>query len=260
MNIVFLTTEDTHHYYLINEIHKFHSVKKVFYQTKHIKHKDLGKRFRRVIDPRRLRFTIRSLLVKLLFNKEIVLRRKYENKMFFNNAVPYLNPEIPTEKIFSFNIPEEVEKVRKEKPDLIIVFGTEVLKGEILEVASLDILNIHRNILPKYRGGGLPSWIFYNKDFDNLGTTIHLCAEKLDAGDIVSQKFYSLKRDDRIYTLRYKTTLIALEILKETIEKYKDGSIEYNKQEPSKLWTSKNMTIFKEIIARRNFNNYIKNL
>lgn len=261
MNIVFLTSEDIHHYYLINEINKYYPINKVFFQTSHIESRSLRNRLRMVVNnPRRLRFLIRALLMKILFRKERELRRQYESKMFFNNTTPCLAPEIHSEKVLSFNLPEIVERVEKEKPDLIIVFGTEVLRGKILEIAKIQILNIHRDILPKYRGGGLPSWIFYHKDFKTLGTTVHICGKELDAGDIVGQKFYSLQKEDGMFTLRYKSTVLSLEVLKEIISQYNKGTVKYTKQKKSKLWTSKDMTIIKEIIARRNLRNYINNL
>lgn len=261
MNIVFCTSEEIHHYYLINEIHKYFPVKKVFYQTCHSDNNAVTKRLKAAVkNPGKFRFLIRALLMRLLFNKEIQLRSRYESRMFFNGAPARLDPGIPTERVFSFNQPEAVTKVEKEDPDLIIVFGTELLKGKILETAKVQILNIHRDILPKYRGGGLPSWIFYHKDFQNLGTTVHICAKKLDAGDIVGQRYYSLQKDDSMATLRYKLTVLSLEVLKEVISQYQKGKVKYKKQEKSKLWTSKDMTVFKEIIARSNLSRYVKTL
>ena len=171
-----------------------------------------------------------------------------------------MDVHIPFEKVKSFNTEETIAMVRKENADLIIVFGTEILKEAILKVARFNILNIHRGILPKYRGGGIPSWVFYHNDFENIGTTVHLCTGKLDGGDIVGQRFYRLQKDDKIYKLRSKTTLLAVEILKEAIDKIKSGTLEYRRQEYSKPWSSKELTIRKELIARRNFDRYIQSL
>ena len=260
MNLVFLSSEAIHQFYLINEVHKHHPVKKVFFQTAHMRRSSFGEKLVKLTKPRLVRLFVRSILASVLFRKEAELQRQYETKVFFNNATPSLDPSIPFEMVTSFNTPEGVEKVRQEAPDLIVVFGTDILKGEILRVAKLNILNIHRDILPKYRGGGLPFWVFYNNDFDNLGTTVHVCAEKLDAGDIIGQRYYKLQRDDEIYKLRHKTTLLAVEILKEVIDKYKNGTVEFREQEKTKLWTSRDMTIVKELIARRNFRRYINSL
>lgn len=263
MNLIFLSSEVLHHYYLINEVNKIYPVKKVFFQTIHKEHvskKIWKKRIGKLLDPKTTRFVIRGLLLRILFGREKILRERYERKMFFDNKEPSLDASIPSERVYSFNLEDAVEKVKREDPDLIIVFGTEVLKGEILNVAKFNILNIHSDIVPKYRGSGFPFWIFYNRDFENLGTTIHICAAKLDAGDIVGQKFYKLDRNDRIYMLTYKTTMLAIDILREVIPKYITQTVEYRKQEKSKLWSSKDLSILKHIIARRNFNNYIKTL
>lgn len=257
MNIVFLTSESTHHFYLINEVNKDYKVRKVFFQTKHETRSPEGF-LKKISSSRRIRRALRYRLAAILFGKEQEAERLYERKMFFGEKTPVLDPLIVSERIRSFNNVEVVERVKKEEPDLIIVFGTEVLTGEILNAARVKILNIHRSIIPKYRGGGLPFWMFYHNDFDHVGTTIHVCTEKLDAGDIVGQKHYKIESSDRLYTLRYKTTLLAVKLLKEIIQQYLDSTVQYRKQEPSKLWTSKELTIFKEIVARYRFNHYLQ--
>jgi len=259
MNLIFLTSEATHHYFLINEINRYYPVKKVYFQTSYEKSRSLKQIFKDMTSPN-TRFLIRGALSKILFIQEEVLQKQYENKMFFKKQIPSLDSSITSSKVFSFNSQETLKKIQKDHPDLIIVFGTEILKGEILEIAKIDILNIHRDILPKYRGGGLPFWVFYNKDFENLGTTIHVCTKELDGGDIVGQRYYKLQNDDKIYTLRYKTTVLAIDILKEVIDKYENKIVEYKKQEKIKLYQSKNMTILKQMIARRNFNKYVETL
>jgi len=260
MNLVFLTTEATHHYFLINEIHRHHPVQKVFFQTGHRGRATWGGRLRRLTRLGNLRYEGRRILRKILFGREDGLRDRFEREFLFGGRTPALDSFIPVEEVISFNRPEGVEAVRKESPDLIVVFGTEILRGEILRIANLAIVNIHRDILPAYRGGGLPFWVFYQRDFETLGTTIHLCAERLDAGDIVGQKRYALRRDDRIYKLRARTTVLAAGILKVVIERYEAGTPEPRKQEKSKLWTAKELTILKELIARRNFRRYVKRL
>lgn len=260
MDIVFLSSEAMHHYYLINQIHQSFPVRKVFFQTVHEEDRSFTKRFGRLMDVRRIRFTARGIIAGILYGKERKLEDAYERQMFFGNKDPFIDPTIPSEKVHSFNDKDVAKKIRGENPDIIIVFGTEILKGDILKVAKTDILNIHRDILPKYRGGAIKLWVFYNKDFENLGTTIHVCREKLDAGEIVGQGFYTLKRDDEIYKLRYKTTMLAVDLLRDVLSKYSNGNVSYVTQERTKLWTSEKMTIVKQIKARYNFKKYIRHL
>jgi folate-dependent phosphoribosylglycinamide formyltransferase PurN len=262
INIVFLSSESTHHYYLINEIHKSHPVKKVFFETIYTRPKPLAERIKRWINPANCASVCRGFLDKVLFNRgERAREEQFDREFLFKNEAPALNPAIPKDIVRSFNEDEAVKKVRAESPDLIIVFGTGILKGDILKSARVAILNIHRGILPKYRGGGIPAWAFYHNDFENIGTTVHVCSEKLDAGDIVGQKFYRLQKGDRLYMLRSKTTVLAAEILKDVINKVKSGTLEYQKQTLSaKAWSAKGLTPVKQLIVRRNFNKYIESL
>lgn len=260
INIVFLSSESTHHFYLINEIHKLHPVKKVFFQTTHIPRKTLTQRIQRWVNPKNCGSVLQGFLDKVLFNRERELESQFEREYLFGGRAPALDALIPKEMVGSFNDADTVRKVRVENPDVIVVFGTDILKGEILSSARLMILNIHRGILPKYRGGGLPAWMFYHHDFENVGTTVHICSEKLDAGDIVGQEFYRLQKDDRIYMLRTKTTILAVDILKDVIGKIKSGTLEYRPQVYSKPWSAKGLTIVKQLIVRRNFNRYIESL
>jgi len=258
MNIIFLTSETTHHYYLINEIHKYCPVKKVFFQAVDKKERTLKDIIKKIKKPKDLEYLLRSLLINIFLAKERKLEEKYERKIFFKNKTPSLDHSIPSTKLISFNNSESVTKIKKEKPDLIIVFGTDILKGEILEIANIDIINIHRDILPNYRGSGHPYWAFLNKDFKNLGCTIHKCIKEVDAGDIVGQKYYKLQSDDKIYKLQYKTTILALNLLREVINKYKNKTTIYKKQKKTKLWTFRSLTIIKLLQAKKNFNEYIK--
>ena len=89
---------------------------------------------------------------------------------------------------------------------------------------------------------------------------MHVCSEALDEGDIVGQKYYQLQKDDEIYMLRAKTTVLAVEILKEVIEKIENENLMYVKQKSTKPWSIKNLTIQKELMARKNFKNYLKSL
>ena len=99
---------------------------------------------------------------------------------------------------------------------------------------------------------------FYNKDFENLGVTLHKCTDKLDAGDIAGQEYYKLQKDDRIYTLRYKTTLVALEVLKKTLDRFSKGEVTYKQQGPGNMWRSRDMTVIKKIVSRKNLNKFLK--
>ena len=260
MNLVILSSEIIHQIYLINEMHKHHPVAKVFLQDLKIKESSLGEKLGKLRKWKNIRYYLNGKLTEFLFRSANDLQHEYEARMFFGNDAVALDSAIPVERVSTFNTLEGVEAVRSAEPDLIVVFGTSILKGEILHLAKMRILNIHRDILPNYRGGGLPFWVFYNKDFENLGVTIHVCSDKLDGGNIVGQKRYTLQDDDGIHTLRYKTTLLAVKLFKEVIDRYENGTVEYQQQQPSRLWTSRDLSAWKEYVARRNLSRHIDSL
>jgi methionyl-tRNA formyltransferase/ubiquinone/menaquinone biosynthesis C-methylase UbiE len=258
MRLVFLTTETPHHFYLINEINKFHPVTKVFFQTKQLHKSSRLKKLSYLLSPKKFRIILRKIMYKSIFGRLDRMQENYERKMFFGVKENFLNSNIPYEKVNTFNERNAVNKVREVAPDLIIVFGTEILKGSILNIAKLGIVNIHRAILPEYRGADHNWWIFFNKDFDYLGCTIHYCVDKIDAGDIIAKRQYRLSGDDEIFTLRYKTTIVAVELLKDVISQFKKGNVHSEKQSYTKLWLAKNMTLFKRIIGYINFRRHMK--
>lgn len=260
MNLVFLSAPSAHQYYLINQIHAFHPIKRVFLECPVVGGDLWRARVRRLLDRRQLRMLMRGVLASLLFRRERARKHRYEQEKFFGSAEPRLDPSIPVQWVDSFNTEESVARVESEDPDLIIVFGTGILKGRILEIAKLDILNIHRSIVPKYRGTGMPDWMFYENDFDNVGTTVHRCVARIDAGDIVGQGRYQLQVDDGMHTLDYKTTALSVEVLQDVIDRYLKESVEYRKQERAKLWTIKTLTINKQIAARRNLRRHLASL
>ena len=261
MNIVFLTSESIHQYYLINEVHKIHPVRKVFLQRRIVKEVRPADRIKRLMRPSAVAAALRSVLERILFRRERRLEYQYEKRRFFPNQAPELNDSIPYEFVHSFNDSAAVARVAEEEPDIIIVFGTEILRGPILETARISMLNIHRAIVPLYRGGGHPLWAFYHGDFDHIGTTVHLCVNQLDGGDVLGKGYYALSSYDRIHMLRYHTTMIALGILRRVIPRLIDGTIEHVQQgEEGRTWRAKDLTIWKQLVARWKFRWHVRGL
>jgi len=261
MNIIFLTSESTHQYYLINEVHKLYPVRKVFLQRRIPQPRSLANRLKRLWKPSAVAGGIRSILENVLFRRDSQLEYEFEKRRFFSGRTPGLDPSIPIEYVHSFNDSAALARVAEEEPDIAIVFGTEILRGAILDTARIAMLNIHRAIVPHYRGGGHPFWAFYHGDFDNIGTTVHVCVNQLDGGDIVGQGHYALSAYDRVFMLRYHTTMIALGILRRVIPRLIDGTIEYTRQTPGgKTWRARDLTIWKQIVARWRFRRHVRGL
>ena len=63
--------------------------------------------------------------------------------------------------------------------------GTSIVRKDTLEVSNFKFINLHPGILPQYKGTG-NFWAILNKDFKNIGVSIHWMNEKIDDGEIIS--------------------------------------------------------------------------
>ena len=72
-------------------------------------------------------------------------------------------------------------------PELIIVYGTSIIKGEIIEIFRNKILNLHLGLSPYYRGAGTNYFPFVNNEPEFCGATFMYLDEGVDTGHIIHQ-------------------------------------------------------------------------
>ncbi len=82
----------------------------------------------------------------------------------------------------------EVAAIRTYRPDFILRFAFNIIRGEILTVARYGVWSFHHDDEMKYRGGPAGFWEIY-KDDPVSGAILQRLTEKLDAG-IVLKKGY----------------------------------------------------------------------
>lgn len=90
--------------------------------------------------------------------------------------------------IFTKNInnDESVISTLKNSKNLYqLVLGGKIIKKHVLDSANGTWINGHGGILPFYRGLYSEYWAIKNKDYKNIGCTIHVLTEKIDSGQII---------------------------------------------------------------------------
>jgi len=107
----------------------------------------------------------------------------------------------------------EVERMVAARPELVLVFGTGILKEPFLSTFEGRILNIHLGLSPYYRGAGTNFWPLVNREPEYVGATIHYLDAGIDTGPIVSHARPPMEVGDGPHDVGNKTVIAAAEAL-----------------------------------------------
>ncbi|QBK25586.1 methionyl-tRNA formyltransferase [Ureibacillus thermophilus] len=137
---------------------------------------------------------------------------------------------------------EELEEILRLNPDLVVTaaFG-QILPKELLDAPRLGCINVHASLLPKYRGGAPIHQAIMDGE-EKTGVTIMYMAEKLDAGDIISQREIPIEEMDHTGILFEKLSLLGRDLLKDTLPSIIAGTNARIPQDESKATFAHNIT------------------
>jgi methionyl-tRNA formyltransferase len=134
------------------------------------------------------------------------------------HGIPVLQPE-------KIRIREDLDRVLGLKPDLVVTaaFG-QILPKELLDAPPLGCINVHASLLPELRGGA-PIHYSIIQGKEKTGITIMYMAEKLDAGDILTQVEVPISETDTVGSLHDKLSDAGSKLLLETLPKLIKGEL-----------------------------------
>jgi methionyl-tRNA formyltransferase len=84
------------------------------------------------------------------------------------------------------NDADEIAEMSALSPDVVLVFGTGLLGGGIIQRFAGRILNLHLGLSPYYRGAGTNFWPLVNREPEFVGATIHYLDAGIDTGPIIA--------------------------------------------------------------------------
>lgn len=139
----------------------------------------------------------------------------------------------------SINDQQVEEILHKYNPDLIIVNGTRIIKGNILNCLDKPFINTHTGITPKYRGVHGGYWALANSDTINCGVTVHLVDEGIDTGTVLYQALIETSINDNFNTYPYLQTAKAIGLLKSVLSDVENHNLSPKKPltKESALWS-----------------------
>lgn len=128
------------------------------------------------------------------------------------------------------NEEESIKKLKSYEADLYVVVAYgQILKKELLELPTLDIVNIHASILPKLRGAA-PIQFAILEGHEKAGVCIMRIEEGLDSGPV------ALCKTMDIGSLSYgqlseELSYLGAEALSDYLDKLESGSVEFIDQD-----------------------------
>jgi peptidoglycan/xylan/chitin deacetylase (PgdA/CDA1 family)/folate-dependent phosphoribosylglycinamide formyltransferase PurN len=94
------------------------------------------------------------------------------------------------------NSSETMNLLRQCRPDLVVVFGGSILKGDWLTAPVLGSINLHTGILPYYRSCNSNEYALYHDNFNRVGASVHYIDKGVDTGSIISRHPVDPRRFD----------------------------------------------------------------
>lgn len=132
--------------------------------------------------------------------------------------IPVITPESASE-------PDVQARIAAIAPDYIFSFYyRQMIPMSVLNLAKIAPLNMHGSLLPKYRGRVPINWAVLHGETET-GATLHVMAEKPDAGDIVAQRAVPIGPDETAGEVFANVTAAAAETLKGVLPQLLKGNV-----------------------------------
>ena len=114
-------------------------------------------------------------------------------------------PAVETSIHPSANAEALVALIERQKPDLVLISGTDLLKRATIERFRAKVMNLHTGISPYIRGGpNCTNWALALGEFDLIGNTIMWIDSGIDTGAIIATERTPLTGRESLAELHLK--------------------------------------------------------
>ncbi len=119
----------------------------------------------------------------------------------------------PVMFVDSVNSDETYEAIKAINPELIAVWGSNILSPRIVS-AGRHVINLHLGYCPHYRGTWANQYAVYNNDYLKIGVTIHKVSPRVDAGEVYSivEPVFSLPPQELFRDLNNRARALFIDI------------------------------------------------
>ena len=209
--------------------------------------------------------------------KEHVKARTQSEKDFFGACINTLNDKSSPVFIKKGEINDSliVSRIIDLNPDLLVCYGSSLIKSELLEIFKGKFINVHLGLSPYYRGSGTNIWPLINNEPEMLGATFMYLDSGIDTGKIIHQIRAEIFLGDSPHTignrLIKKMTYVYIDIILKFDDlddmhqhKNKDGKLylmkDFDQNACGKLYDNFNKGLVNEYLTKeKNFKYIIQN-
>ena len=209
-----LTSTDVRHRYFVNAIAARHTVVAVGYQDTGYRPADSA---------------VQSVDAE---TAEAVRRhfseRDHQERVYFgHNAEPRVDSEacrvigLDTKTL---NSDRTAKFLKQSGVDLLVVYGTGLIKPPLLTCFAGRLINMHLGLSPYYRGTATNFYPLLNEEPEFVGATIHMIDAGIDTGPILHHARPDITADDMPHTLGCKAILAGIEKVSQAITEFAAGT------------------------------------
>lgn len=161
-----------------------------------------------------------SLIIQEVSNVGDVEREKFLSRIAGQPIPPRLTQlvtgrKIPFYCVANHNDANCKELLEAEKPDVLVLGGTRIIKTSILETPRRATVNAHPGLLPWLRGSASVGWALY-KDMKQ-GATAHFIDPGIDTGDIIVRRELPVYRKDTYESINARIATLSGELMAESL-------------------------------------------
>jgi len=166
--------------------------------------------------------------------------------------------DVPEVSVPDINSPETVAFIASQRPDIVLVNGTNLLRKPVLRCIPkipLGIVNLHTGLSPYSRGGNCNLFMLLEKHPEFVGITVHHINQGIDSGDIILSSQVPMAADDNYEMVDLKTFDTGIDALLSGARLLSNGrAARVSQWEPGKLFlrrTGYSYDPYKRLLANR---------
>ena len=194
-----------------------------------------------------------------ILKRHFELRKKNEKK-FFKKIKKKKLKKIKFIKKGEINSEKTLKEIIELKPDLIVSFGSSLIKNKLIKKFKKKIININLGLSPYYRGSGTNIWSLINNQPFLFGVTFMLIDKGIDTGKILQQYRANIFKNDNPHEIGNRLITEIPAYLEKIITKY-DHRKYYRKikiiPKKERYYTTKDFT---KKMCKKLYLNFKKNL